>query len=214
MNFLAQNGHYGSDLEDEDMRQRIERVQEDLKDLENFYDIPISPLRIARLMKFYEQELTALRTTDFESYDQQSKVDYLLLQNYLNKGLRQLELDVEKDDKTEAVLPFASIIIHLCEDRQQVKQMDAERAGKDVYELGKQISAIKIEILNGKIKLQKTIALRAANTVDQLHSHLVGWFNFYRGYDPIFTLWVSEPYGKVEKSCRLSLQLFEKSWWA
>lgn len=198
VNVSSQEGHCSFlHEEEEDMRQRIERVRADLKDLTTFYNISISSLRTARLKNFYESELTALKKTDFQSFDQQAKVDYLLLQNFLKKGLQQLELDVEKDKKAVSVLPFAPTIVRLCKERQQVKPMDTEKAARDVHEISKQIDISKKEVFLGKINMEKTVAFRAANTVESLYCHLEEWFKFYRGYDPMFTWWVSEPYNKL-----------------
>lgn len=184
----------------EDMRQRIERVTEDLKDLNNFYNISISPLRASRLRNCYAEELASLRKENFDSCDQQGRIDFLLLQNHLKKNMRQLDLDAGKDRKMEPVLQFAPTIIRLCEDRQQMKPMDAQKAAGDVHSATKQIEEMSKKIQAGEIEMEKTIAFRAANTVDQLREHLAEWFGFFRGYDPMFTWWVSEPYSHIKKT--------------
>ena len=97
----------------EDMRQRIERLREDLRDIEKFYNIIISPDRNARLREYYVRQLTELHTMAFSILDQQNKVDYLLLQNFINRNLRQLDLDEEKDNKSRILLPFGPLIISL-----------------------------------------------------------------------------------------------------
>lgn len=167
---------------DEDIRQRIERVQADLKDLAIFYNITISPLRTARLKKYYNSEIASLRATDFSSYDQQGKIDFLLLQNNLKRSLRQLDLDAEKDRKMEPVLPFAAILVKLCEERQQMNVMDAQKAAGDVNLATKQIEEVSKKIFDGKVTMEKTIAHRAVNAVELLRSRMEEWFAFYRGY--------------------------------
>lgn len=166
----------------EDIRQRIERVQADLKDLNAFYNISISPLRIVRFRKYYTSELASLKATEFSSNDQQSKIDFLLLQNHLKKSLRQLDLDAEKDTKMEPVLPFAPILIGLCEDRQQMKVMDPQKAAGDVCLASKIIGEISKSIVDGKVVMEMTIAHRAANALGQLRERMAEWFGFYRGY--------------------------------
>ena len=74
----------------ETMQQRIERVREDLDNLEHFYNIDVSPHRSERLRKYYEDQLTDLRKAPFESLDQEGKTDFLLLQNYLERNKRQI----------------------------------------------------------------------------------------------------------------------------
>ncbi|KAE9369739.1 hypothetical protein N431DRAFT_427892 [Stipitochalara longipes BDJ] len=183
----------------ESMRERIERVSEDLNDLQSFYNIEISDTRKARLKSYYEEELIELKKADFKSYDQQGKIDFLLLQNYLRKGLKQLELDGEKDKKTAPLLPFASTIVKLCEDRQLMKPVDGEKAANDVFQTSKQIAETKIKIVEKKVEVDKATAYRAANSVERLRAHLAEWFGFFKGYDPMFTWWVAEPYAKVDQ---------------
>lgn len=198
----AQNGTSHPSSDDEDMRQRVERIREDLKDIKAFWDIQISPQRSSRLKSYLEEQLADLQATKFKSYDQQAKIDYLLLKNYLQRDLRQLALDQKKDKDMQQLLPFASTVIQLCEDRQQTKPVDGQKAATDVVNVGKLIACVENEIRNEKIKIAKSSAYRAANTVDALRKHLAEWFRFFKGYDPLFTWWIAEPYAKVDEAMR------------
>jgi hypothetical protein len=183
----------------ESMRERIERVSEDLNDLQSFYNIEISDTRKVRLKKYCEEELAGLKKTKYESYDQQGKIDYLLLQNFLRKERKQLELDDEKDKKMEPLLPFVATIAKLCEDRQMMKRVDGEKAANEVFQVSKQVAEMKVKVTEGKPEVDRTTAFRTANTVEKLRFHLAEWFGFFKGYDPMFTWWVAEPYVRVEK---------------
>ena len=186
----------------EDMRQRIERVREDLRDIDKFYDINISPNSKARLREYYVRQLTELHTMTFSKLDQENKVDYLLLQNFIKRNLGQLDLDEEKDNKTRILLPFGPGIILLCQKRQKMEHMDAMKAAQHVHEIGRQIEEVSGKIKSGKVKIDKTSAFRAANNVDALRSHLAEWFGFFNGYHPTFTWWVPEPYAKVDQQLK------------
>ncbi|KAG4436144.1 hypothetical protein IFR05_008387, partial [Cadophora sp. M221] len=83
--------------ETEEITQRITRITADIKDLTQYHSLTISPLRFTRFQEYYTTELTLLLQTDFHSYTQQEKVDFLLLRNYLEKERRQLEFEREKD---------------------------------------------------------------------------------------------------------------------
>ena len=191
-----------SEDDNESMRNRIERVTADINDLESFYNIEISPQRSARLKDYYKGELAGLEVVPFDGLDQQSKVDYLLLKNYLKRRLRQLDLDATKDKTIEPLLPFAVTIIRLCEDRQHMKPIDGQRAAEDVHEIAQRAVSTEGEIKAQKIKIDKTSAFRAARTVDRLREHLAEWFGYFNGYDPMFSWWVVEPYTKVNTALR------------
>ena len=191
-----------SEDDNESMRNRIERVTADINDLESFYNIEISPQRSARLKDYYKGELAGLEVVPFDGLDQQSKVDYLLLKNYLKRRLRQLDLDTTKDKTIEPLLPFAVTIIRLCEDRQYMKPIDGQRAAEDVHEIAQRAVSTEGEIKAQKIKIDKTSAFRAARMVDRLREHLAEWFGYFNGYDPMFSWWVVEPYTKVNTALR------------
>jgi len=132
--------------EQESMTDRITRVTADEKDLEQFYNIKISPTRFVRLKEYYETELEDLETAPFESYTQQSKVDYLLLKNYLKRCRRQLDLDKVKDEDMEKLLPFAGTVVRLCEARQKADSIQGQKAGRDVAELGRAVAEVTTKI--------------------------------------------------------------------
>ena len=49
-------------------------------------------------------------------------------------------------------------------------------------------------------KSKKNVANRAALTITNLRNTLKSWFDYYNGYDPIFTWWVAEPYKSVDQA--------------
>lgn len=181
---------------------RINRVREDLSNINTFYNIAISPARTARLQKYYETELAGLKTLPYTSYQQDDKIDYLLLKNHLERKQRQISLDEASNEKTKPLLPFADVIIRLCEDRNNVKPMVAQVAAEDVHSVEKRVSAATVSVKTGNLKLDRTNAFRAAKTVNQLTGHLEEWFAFYNGYDPMFTWWVESPYCKAEQALK------------
>ena len=193
----ADNSSLSSENETENIRERIERITADLNDLEAFYNIEISPQRNVRFKNYYEEELVSLEAAQFDDLDQQGKVDYLLLQNYLKRRRRQLILNAEKDRKTEVLLPFAVTIVRLCEDRQDMRPINGQKAAEDVHEITQRVIGTKANIKAKRIKIDETSAFRAARTVNRLCGHLVEWFGYFNGYDPMFSWWVAEPYAKV-----------------
>ncbi|KAJ5670521.1 uncharacterized protein N7477_005884 [Penicillium maclennaniae] len=175
------------------VRERIERVTEDLNDIKTFLPIGISGLRL-------------LQQQPFEYYDQQEKVDYLLIKNYLERQLRDLELDIKQDKKATPLLPFADTLVNLCEDRALVVPIDPEDVAQKLCEVDGQITTIIARIKAGSkdVLMEKTSAFRASKTTDSLRSHLKEWYGFYKGYDPSFDWWVSQPYSMVDKKLEIA----------
>ncbi|KAJ6084297.1 Protein of unknown function DUF885 [Penicillium sp. IBT 16267x] len=184
------------------IRDRIERITEDLTEINEFYPIKVSATRTERLHRFLTSELGSLRDKPFHLYDQQEKVDYLLVKNYLERQLRELQLDSLQDQKATPLLPFAKAIIGLCENRAIGSPVEPQNAAQELFESQGQINELvqKINSDSTQFSVGKNSAFRAASTIDSLRDHLREWFGFYKGYDPLFDWWVSHPYGVVDAS--------------
>ncbi|KAJ5632279.1 hypothetical protein N7490_008618 [Penicillium lividum] len=184
------------------IRDRIERITADLKEIKRFYPIIISSTRIKRVQLFLTSELNSLRDQPFHLYDQQEKVDYLLVKNYLERQLRQLQLDSIQDQKTRPLLPFADSIVSLCDNRAIGAPVEPKNAAQTLFESQGQIDVLiqKINSDSTQFSVGKNSAFRAASTIDSLRGHLQEWYGFYKGYDPSFDWWVSHPYGAVNAS--------------
>ncbi|KAI9041868.1 uncharacterized protein KD926_006413 [Aspergillus affinis] len=195
------------------MRDRIERVTEDLKEIQTILSIGISSKRTRRLREYITTELGSLSEQPFDLYYQEEKVDYLLLKNYLERQLRDLELNVERDEKATPLLPFAAALVELCEARENVVPMIPKDVAGILFRTQKDVATVigTVEYTPEKISINKSSAFRAAKTVDDLREHLCEWFDFYKGYDPLFDWWVASPYSEIDDSLtRLSSAIREK----
>lgn len=186
------------------MRNRIERVSEDFKDLNAFYPMKMSPRRTQKLKEYLNSELESLQSQPFDIYDQQGKVDYLLLRNYLERQIRDLNLDYKQNQRAASLLPFANGLLELCEARTQAEPMLPQAAAQKLAEAHTEITSVIDSVNNNPndIHVEKSSALRAAQNVDSLQASLKEWFDFYNGYDPMFGWWVTQPYGVVNQSLK------------
>ncbi|KAJ5768604.1 hypothetical protein N7533_001187 [Penicillium manginii] len=197
------NGRPQPELSESTLRGLIERITEDLRDIEAFLPIKISTRRRERIREFLTAELNSLKQyeRDFQRLNQESQVDYLLIKNYMERELRQLDLDCKQDEKASALIPFATILVDLCEARAFVLPINSQEAAQKLFEVQVGIAEVieKVENESTAQSIEKPVAFRAARTIDALRDHLNEWYLFYKGYDPSFDWWVSSPYGIVEK---------------
>ncbi|TID16098.1 hypothetical protein E2P81_ATG08956 [Venturia nashicola] len=183
----------------ESIQDRIIRIKHDLKDLTEFYDIEISPKRTQKLQSFYRDEYESLKNAPFDSYDQDAKIDYLLLQNFLETHSRQLDIKAKEHKDLGTILPFAPSIIELCESRQEMKPLEGAKAASALYSLSQSLTSVQSKIEQHALKTDKLTAFRAAKALRLLSGHLKEWFNYFNRYDPLFSWWVKAPYEKLEK---------------
>lgn len=184
-----------------DLGPLLERYESDLQSLRRFYDVQLSPTTERVMRQFYEAWRAALQQVQFGSLPQEGRIDYILFRNKLDHEIRQLELNRKRSAEIADLIPFAPAIIELKDARQRVDPLDASAAASTLEQISKQMEDLSKRInepaKGGEIKIEKTAAFRAARTVDRLRDTLKSWFEFYDGYDPLFTWWATEPYKKT-----------------
>ena len=184
-----------------DLGPLLERYSTDLRSLRQFYDVQLSPITERAMRQFYIAWRAAIQQIPFNQLPQEGRIDYLLFRNKLDHEIRQLDLNRKRTDELADLIPFAPAIIELKDARQRVDPLDPPAAAATLEQISKQIDDLSKHInepaKGEEIKTAKTAAFRAARTVDRLRDILKGWFEFYDGYDPLFTWWVTQPYQKV-----------------
>jgi len=187
-----------------ELRSLIERYVADRGSLSRSYPVEISPARQARFKQFYSDWLATLAKLNFDSLSQDGKVDYLLFRTHLNHELQQEELQGKALTEVAPFAPFAQTITDLAEARRRMEKIDPAKIAATLNDLNKQIEATRRAVESGlrgeQAKVKRTVANRAATTVNSLRNTLRTWFGYYNGYDPLFTWWVDEPYKAVDQS--------------
>lgn len=186
----------------EPIRNRIECITADLKELKAFLPIELSPRRQQRLQRFLTSELKSLRDLPFELYDQDAKVDYLLVKNYLERELRGIDLKASQDGKLTSLLPFVTTLVDLCEARTLMLPMDPKKTAQKLFESQTTVVSVleKVKAKSDDVAVPKESAFRAANHILSLRGHLKDWFSFCTGYYLTFDWWVAQPYRVLDQS--------------
>src|SRR5262245_23067001 len=192
------------DTSSSELRSLIERYVADRGSLSRSYPVEISPGRRARFKQFYSDWLATLAKLNFDTLGQDGKVDYLLFKTHLNHELEQEELQSKALAEIAPLTPFAQAITDLAEARRRMEQVDPAKVASMLNDLNKQIEATRRAVESGlrgeQGRMKRTVANRAATTVNSLRNTLRTWFGYYNGYDPLFTWWVDEPYKAVDQS--------------
>src|SRR5262247_3828153 len=192
------------DTSTSELRSLIERYVADRGSLSRSYPVEISPARLARFKQFYSDWLAMLAKLNFDTLGQDGKVDYLLFKTHLNHELQQEELQSKAQAEIASFTPFAQTIIDLAEARRRMDKIDPAKVAATLNDLNKQIEETRRAVESGlrgeQGRIKRTVANRAATTVNSLRNTLRTWYGYYNGYDPLFTWWVEEPYKAVDQS--------------
>jgi uncharacterized protein (DUF885 family) len=177
------------------LRPMIEQFGEDLGALDRFYSAPFSSNRSERMARLYADELSALEHLRFESLSHDEQVDYILFRNYLDHQEKQLVSRQKQLEEMRSLVPFVNTISDLEDARRKLEPINPVVAAAVLNELAKRISETQRSFETDRTqKPKQTVANRAARAANSLRATLKNWFNYYNGYDPMFSWWNSEPY--------------------
>jgi uncharacterized protein (DUF885 family) len=186
-----------------EMRGVIERFVADRGNLNRFYTVQNSTSRNTRQKQFFDEWLATLGKLNFDAMSEDGKIDYILFKNYLDHEVRQQEIQNKAYAEVEPLLPFAQTVMGLEEARRRMEKIDSPKTAALLNQLNKQIAdtqkSVEAGLKSEPGKIKKTVANRAAVTINGLKNTLKNWFGFYNGYDPMFSWWASEPYKTTDQ---------------
>lgn len=177
----------------------IERYSADKRSLDRHYSVAFSEERFSRFEKFYREWQGLLQTVSFSELELDGQVDYILFKNLLDRELNALKKDRQDERETLPLLPFSENVITLVQDLRQmkwVKGKDAAAALNDIRKLSEEAE----QDLSSFKDIDKMTLRRAISMMHELRDALQKWFEFYNGYDPLFTWWTAETYGAAEEA--------------
>lgn len=190
----------------------IEKFTEDVGILNRFYSAQTSSNRSTRFRALYNEELKLIDSFSFDRLNHDEQIDYVLFKNYLGHELKEQERIDAQFAEMASLLPFANTINDMEDTRRKLDFAEPSRSAALLNELTKQISATQraFEAPNAA-KPKRTVANRAARTVDGLRRTLRAWYAFYNAYDPTFTWWNESPYKATDDALgRYSTFITEK----
>jgi uncharacterized protein (DUF885 family) len=185
-----------------ELRVALDRYRLDLAALQRRYPIDYSPTRQARLERFYSGWGERLNELDFDALSQEGKVDYILLRNQIRFDREMLQLDEERWAEIAPLVPFADRLRLFQEGQFDRMRADPRQTAEMMNDVATEIEAL-AKGLAGASPSRDTpapardhtpaVAARAAAYVRELQRSVQNFNQFYSGYDPMYTWWVTEP---------------------
>ncbi|MBK6799594.1 MAG: DUF885 family protein [Acidobacteria bacterium] len=197
---------------DSRLRPVIDRYMADLTTLQRYYVVESSPVRRAKLQGFYGEWQKILAGMNFDSLRQDEQIDYILFRNYIEHEVRELDLRGRALDEMAPLIPFSKQIAEYEESRKRMEKIDPGKIAAQLNDLNKQIAALQKAVETGllpegkadpklpAIRTKKPVANRAFVVTSNLRETLKRWFEYYNGYDPLFTWWNEQTYKAVDQS--------------
>jgi hypothetical protein len=192
-----------------DLRVAVNRYLLDKAAIERRYEVLYSPARHERLRTFYQGWQRRLSEAEFNGLNADGKFDYVLLRNRVEYDVEMLKLAERRRAEIAPLLPFFDRLRALQEDRFDRKRADPRAAATTLSEVAQQVTGLTQALTTEGRKtggvvtragVTPVIGARAAGQIDALRTVLADWHAFYDGYDPLFSWWAREPYGRLDKA--------------
>lgn len=190
----------------ERMPQLLASYEADRGSLERCLAILFSPQWHERLRAFLADWRETLVGLPFEGLSRGDQVDWLLFRRLLDQEEERLRRDELRFAEMQRLLPFAADLIGLEEARRRLEDMDPARAAEQLDQAHNQLRQLQDELETkhnaGEARglVRPAVAFRAAEAVDRLRRVLEEWFDYFHGYDPLFTWWVERPYRALDSA--------------
>lgn len=196
-----------------DLSDFIRQYQADRGSINESVNIPWSEAWFDRQAALYDEWWGKLQGVQFETLDQQGKIDWILFRNFIEVSRARMTLDRKRLAEMEPLLPFHATIQGLELARRRMEPIDSEKAAEQVSTIEGAIktareaweAAKKAKDAGGADAqlpacYSPVSAQRAAEAVNALHRTLDHWYRTNDGYLPEFSWWLREPYGKATKA--------------
>jgi hypothetical protein len=207
----------------QEMPNLIENYNADLRALTRFYTSAFygsrngggapaeggSPEKRERLEQLYHEYMGKLERLDFKSLPQECKVDYILFKRELTGRLKQSSDEAVLYAKVKDWFPFADSIYAIEKLRRRGHVLDAERLGRDWSGYARLIGTLK-----AKIKPDNTLDMEsiyeAGLVIGDLKRAIGSIYEFYNGYDPLFTWWMPKNYKDLDEALSAYAGVFKE----
>jgi uncharacterized protein (DUF885 family) len=158
---------------------------------------PVSVERLARLKRYDLDWQAALGKIDAAKLSPAAAADLAALKTAIAGNLAQLESENLEFAQIKPALPFVPSLVPIVEARIRVADVNAQEAARVLTGVRNDLLA---RMAAPAEKMNAGTAARAAQATEVLRASVTEWFNFYNGYDPVFTWWMGVPFKQVDKA--------------
>jgi len=186
---------------------------EDIRSIRNFYSPMLSrgrgfgersyvlnsPEQRKRFNEIDKNYLEKLSKLDFDAMSIYGKVDYLLLKRNIEDHLLTLSQEEKEYNQIAKYIPFADKIYALEKERRRGAKVDGQKIAGDLNNILKELKG-SIEGVKKIESIDMPLARRGEDAVNAIETRLKSTYEFYNGYDPLFTWWVPKPYQTLDST--------------
>ncbi|TDE14898.1 DUF885 domain-containing protein [Dyadobacter psychrotolerans] len=183
----------------QEMPSIITKYNADYASLQIAYVVEYSPEKRNRFAKLDQDYLAKLEKINFNGLSQECKADYIMFKRDRDENLRLSKAEGEEAAKVASWFPFADSLYAAEKFRRYGgKVPDSKRLALLYTGITKQVVSLR-EKLKKEDNLGVLNIYTATNIITGIKTAMRSSFEFYNGYDPLYTWWIPLPYEKLTK---------------
>ncbi len=172
-----------------------------------------SPEQIQRLLTLNQSYLDKLKAFPYAKLETNGQVDFVLLKRKVKQDIEELQVNKQTYERLAKFLPFDKAIYDWEKLRRRGTVIDGEAIAKTLDQAAKSVDKAQADLESVKFLPYQDVNF-LKETLNSLKLRLSSAYDFYNGYDPMFSWWGPAAYKKlVEKLDAYSEKLAAKSDW-
>jgi len=186
----------------------MQHYDADVNALNRVYIVDGSPEKRERYQQLAADYLVKLNKLDFGGLTQGCKADYILFKRDLEETIRTLKKEAVEYNALQQWFPFADSVYAIEKIRRRGGLVDGKNVASTFNVITKQLQQLQLKLVT-----EKTITVsnsrEAHLIIEGLQTAAKNVFDFYNGYDPLFTWWVPMTYKKMDSALTVYNQSFQ-----
>ena len=158
-----------------------------------------SPELRGRLVQLYTDYMSKLEQLNFNELPQECKVDFILFKRDLEANIESAKSQEELYKKIQKWFPFSNYVYSYEKKRRRGIQLDAEVVANEWNKSILMIDSLKT-VLKEHAGIEEKQINHAITVAEDIQRAAKDIFQFYNGYDPMFTWWVPKVYTDLDSS--------------
>ena len=219
--YTPPEGHEIATAHTNDFRDLLDRYPRDRETFQREFPSRLEEKRIAGMEKFFEAWHRVLLEMDFDKMNRSGQVDYILFRHRLERDQEQFAREAAHLRTIATLLPSVEEITALEYQRRSQDKYDPQKLAPELEKLAGSIDEKRREaeeIVAGSRERQREegrdeMAEKNFKTAEEASRELQrvveNWFNYYRGYDPLLTWWITAPSKKLSTSLGAYADVFK-----
>lgn len=163
-----------------------------------FQQASAAPEQLERLLKLDQSYLDKLKAFPYKALETNGQVDYILLNRKIKQNIERLQEEKRQQERLSRYLPFADDIYDLEKLRRRGTAVDGEKVAENLQAVLSKVKQAEEDLVHDTALTFEDVEF-LKGVLASLKLRLSSVYDFYNGYDPMFTWWVPEPYKQLSE---------------